>query len=122
MLSDFPIEIPTFERLLDRARALTSASANWEPGKSVHGVKTFSLPQAALTGSGKGPRWWARVSQHSGGRTATDASGFDDLWSVLSKDKFLTEKQYDTLAILFGDRQGLVLSAKIHTPIDITRI
>jgi hypothetical protein len=55
-----PQGVPSFERLLDRARALTAASVNWEPGKTVGGVQTFSLKPL----QGKGPRWWARVSEH----------------------------------------------------------
>jgi len=61
--NDFVLEfqgVPTFERLLDRARALTAASVNWEPGKTVGNVQTFSLKPL----QGKGPRWWARVSEH----------------------------------------------------------
>lgn len=52
--------MPTFERLLDRARALTAATTSWETGKTVGDIRTFSLKPL----SGKGPRWWARVSEH----------------------------------------------------------
>lgn len=69
-LADAPQGVPTFERLLDRARALTAASVNWEPGKTVGKVSTFSLKPL----QGKGPRWWARVSEHG---PRHGKSGFD---------------------------------------------
>ncbi|KAF8336498.1 uncharacterized protein EI90DRAFT_182039 [Cantharellus anzutake] len=81
--------MPTFERILERARALTSASANWEPAKSVGDVKTFSMKPLG----GRGPRWWARVSEHTG---KNGGNAFDQLWNVVaSEDRYTQEKEYN---------------------------
>ncbi|KAF8323958.1 hypothetical protein DL93DRAFT_58596 [Clavulina sp. PMI_390] len=79
---------PTFERLLDRTRALTAASANWEAGKTVGGVRTFSLKPL----EGKGPRWWARVSEHE---PRHGKSSFDLLYAMFTKDRFQNEREFN---------------------------
>jgi len=83
--------VPAFDRVIAGARALASSCENWQQGKPIGNVRMYSHRPADR----KEPRWFARVSEHSGKH---GGNAFNQLWSLLSsKDRFTRELKYNRL-------------------------
>ncbi|KAG7092670.1 hypothetical protein E1B28_009005 [Marasmius oreades] len=80
-----PANIPAEEPIFTAAEKILDLTTSWKPGKTYHGVKTFTGPKRPQDGA----TWHCRVSQHT-----PEEATFDQIWEKLGNNKAVNEREF----------------------------